>query len=331
MRASLRFFNLMQRIGNKMHEITSMMSLVDTRNVLDLCMISDEYSALALKFNPQASVSEATLSKKYENHKLFVRDDFRDASVRVWQDDLTSLVKDMSIDDDNILERHSNFENFQKNEIWARKRFDLVFCDDQVLRNHSHNMMKSRQRCEARRLICSQLLIALRHIEMKDSMMILLHKIDRWDTVSTIRIFDRFASITLFKLLTAHKFRSSFYLVAKNIQSNNEDALKEIQDWTKSWKNATFHNSTGENACSDYRSEDVILKQQVTKTMNEFDERLITLRENAWKIQKETIEKSSWFKESKIKKKTRTVITNDLAGLSSRIEGNPVTSGRIEQ
>ena len=169
------------------------------------------YGASAPKFNPQASVSGATLTEEHKGHKLFVRDDFRGTSVRVWQGDLTSLVGDMGIDDGNIPERHPDFGDFQKDEVWSGERFDLVFCDGQVIRNHSHDMMESRQRCEARQLTCSQLFIALRHVRVGGSMVELLHKIDRRDTVLTIRTFDRFASITLFKKpLAAHKSRSSF-------------------------------------------------------------------------------------------------------------------------
>ena len=326
-RTSLGFFNLMQRIGNEMHETTGVMSLVHSRNILDLCMAPGGYSASALEFNPQASVSGATLPEEQGGHKLFVRNGFRGASVRVWQGDLTSLVGDMGIDDTNIPERHPDFGNFQKHEVWSEEKFDLVFCDGQVLRNHSHNMVESRQRGEARRLTCSQLLIALRHVRMGGSMVVLLHKIDRWDTVLTIRTFDRFASIALFKPLVAHKSRSSFYLIAKNIQPDHEDALRGIQDWTRSWKDATFHGLTGEDACSDHRSEDVVLKKQVTEAMDEFGERLITLGENPWKIQKEAIENSSWFKGSKTEMELKISTTDGLTGLSSRIEGNPVTSG----
>ena len=299
MKTSQGFFNLMQRIGDEMHDTTGVMSLVDTGNILDLCMAPGGYSASALKVSPQASVSGATLPEEHGGHKLFVRDGFRGASVRVWQGDLTSLVGDMGIDDGNIPERHPDFGDFQKDEVWSGEKFDLVFCDGQVLRNHSHDMAESRQRCEARRLTCSQLLIALRHVRVGGSMVVLLHKIDRWDTVLTIRTFDRVASIILFKPLAAHRSRSSFYLVAQNIQPDHEDALTGIQDWTKSWRDATFHNLTSEDAFSGYRSEDVVFKNQVTEAMDEFGERLITLGETAWKIQKEAIEKSSWFKGSK--------------------------------
>lgn len=89
-----------------------MISLVDTRNILDLCIAPGGYSALALKFNTQASVSGATLPEEHGDHKLFVQDGFRGASVRVWQGDLTSLMGDMGIGDGNIPERHPDFGDF---------------------------------------------------------------------------------------------------------------------------------------------------------------------------------------------------------------------------
>ena len=76
-----------------------------------------------------------------------------------------------------------------------------------------------------------------------------------------------------------------------------------------------FTVSTDEGACSDDRSEDVVLKKQVTEAMDEFGERLITLGENAWKIQKEAIEKSSWFKGSKTERETKTSTADGFAGL----------------
>ena len=208
----------------------------------------------------------------------------------------------MSVDNNDISKKHSDFEKFQKDEIWIEKQFDFVFCDDQIFRNHSQDITKHRQRCETKRLICNQLLIALRHVKIGDSMMILLHKIDSWNTVLTLRVFDRFANIAFFKSLTAHKARSSFYFVVKNIQSHHKNALVAVQDWIKIWKNATFRALTNErrkDAFSNHRDNNTTLKQQITKIMNEFGERLIALKENAWKIQQKTIRTSHWFKEKK--------------------------------
>ncbi|KAL9631193.1 MAG: hypothetical protein Q9164_006021 [Protoblastenia rupestris] len=332
MKTSWGFFNLMQRIGNEMHETMGVMSLAGPGQILDLCMAPGGYSASALKFNPWASVLGATLPEKLGGHKLLLRDGFQGAPVRVWQGDLTSLVGDMGIVDGDIPEEHPDFGKFQKDEVWAGEQFDLVFCDGQVLRNHSQDMAEHRQRCEARRLTCSQLLITLRHIRVGGSMVILLHRIDTWDTVLTLRAFDRFASIALFKPLAAHKARSSFYLVAKNIQPHHKDALVGIQDWTKAWKDATFCALTGEgreDAFPGNRNESTALGQQVTKVIDEFGERLVKLGENTWKIQEEAIRKSPWFKEMKTEESSKASTANGLPDLSSKLENSAGTLDRI--
>lgn len=309
-----------------MQESTGVMSLANPGKILDLCMAPGGYSASALKFNPQASISGATLPEMLGGHKLLVRDRFRGAPIQVWQGDLTSLIGDMGIVNIDISDEHPDFGKFQNDEVWAGEQFDLVFCDGQVLRNHCQNMAEHRQRCEARRLICSQLLIALRHVRVGGSMVILLHKIDSWDTVLTLRAFDQFASIVLFKPLAAHKARGSFYLVAKNVQPHHKDALMAVQDWTKAWEDATFRAWTGEgreDAFSGNRSDSTALSQHVTKVMDEFGERLITLGENAWKTQEEAIRKSYWFKEMKAEESSRAFTANGLPGLSSKLE-NPI-------
>ena len=136
LRVSRGFFNLMQRIGDEMQKSTGVMSLANPGKILDLCMAPGGYSASVLKFNPQASISGATLPEMLGGHKLFVRDRFRGAPIRVWQGDLTSLIGDMGIVNIDIPDEHPDFGKFQKDEVWAGEQFDLVFCDGQVLRNH---------------------------------------------------------------------------------------------------------------------------------------------------------------------------------------------------
>ena len=87
----------MQRIEDEMQESIGVMSLANPGKILDLCMAPGGYSASALKFNPQASVSGTTLPEKLGGHKLFLRNRFRDAPIRVWQGDLMSLTGDIGI------------------------------------------------------------------------------------------------------------------------------------------------------------------------------------------------------------------------------------------
>lgn len=215
---------------------------------------------------------------------------------------------------------------------WVGEQFDLVLCDGQVLRNHSQDMAEHRQRCEVRQLTCSQLLIAPGHVRVGGSMVVLLHKIDSWDTVLTLRAFDQFANIAVFKPLAAHEVWSSFYLVAKNIQPHHEDALVAIQDWTEAWKDATFRALTGEgreDTFPDNRNDCTVLGQQVMKVMDEFGERLVTLGENAKKIQEEAVRKPHWFKEMKVEENSRASTMNGLSDLSSKPENSVGALDRI--
>ena len=111
---------------------------------------------------------------------------------------------------------------------------------EQVLRNHCKNMPDYRQRGEAARLSCSQLLIALRHVKFSGSIVVLMHIIFKWHTILTIQAFDQFSNIEVLKPLFSHKARVSFYLIAKNVKPEHPEALKAIEYWTNCWKNVTL-------------------------------------------------------------------------------------------
>jgi hypothetical protein len=117
---------------------------------------------------------------------------------------------------------------------------------EQVLRNHCKDMPDYRQRGEAARLSCSQLLIALRHVKFGGSIVVLMHIIFKWHTILTIRAFDQFSNIEIFKPLSGHKARGSFYLIAKNVKPEHPEALKAIEYWTDCWKNVTLYAMTHE-------------------------------------------------------------------------------------
>ena len=97
-----------------------------------------------------------------------------------------------------------------------------------------------RQRGEAARLSCSQLLIALRHVKFSGSIVVLMHMILKWHNILTIRAFNQFSDIEIFKPLSSLKARGSFYLIAKNVKPEHPEALKAIAYWTDCWKNVSL-------------------------------------------------------------------------------------------
>ena len=61
-----------------------------------------------------------------------------------------------------------------------------------------------REKSEASRLLTSQLVLALQRISMGGTIVILLHKVDAWDTVALRYTFSKSSSLRLFKPKKKH-------------------------------------------------------------------------------------------------------------------------------
>ena len=51
-----------------------------------------------------------------------------------------------------------------------------------------------------------------------------------WQTMITLRVFDKFANIAFFKSLIAHKIKSSFYFIVKKVQFYDENVFVTIRN-----------------------------------------------------------------------------------------------------
>jgi hypothetical protein len=104
-----------------------------------------------------------------------------------------------------------------------------VLCDGQVLRTHKR--AEYRQSREPLRLTLSQLIFSIKRIQPGGTFIILLHRVDAWYSVDLLQIFDAFSKIQLFKLEKIHAQRSSFYLIAKDVQPSHPKAIKAVEQW----------------------------------------------------------------------------------------------------
>ncbi|KMU83915.1 hypothetical protein CIHG_01699 [Coccidioides immitis H538.4] len=127
---------------------------------------------------------------------------------------------------------------FCRGSLDPREVFDLVICDGQVLR--THDRAAYREEREARRLTLTQLALGVEHVRHGGTIVALLHKIEAWDTVSLLYTFSKFSSVQVFKPQKFHAKRSSFYMVATNIQSQHDEAILAIRKWKTLWRLATF-------------------------------------------------------------------------------------------
>ena len=197
---------------------------------------------------------------------------------------------------------HPDAGNFSTKRPWHDTSFDLVFCDGQVLRTHS--VASYRARKEATRLICSQLILAMQRIKPGGTFIMLLHKSEMWQTIRLLSIFDRIATIRLFKPAKTHATRGSFYLIATNVDPELTAAVEAVAEWKTAWKEATFPDNVDDHDDTEHDNEhmgenaeetDKQNKEEVSELLASFGEHLIELSEHVWRIQKDALKKAPWF------------------------------------
>jgi 23S rRNA U2552 (ribose-2'-O)-methylase RlmE/FtsJ len=126
---------------------------------------------------------------------------------------------------------HPDANNMLPQRFDPCQLFDLILCDGQVLRTHIRAAYREMK--EACRLTVTQLAIGLEHVKSGGSMIVLLHKVEAMNTVSLLYTFSRFSSVKLFKPKKHHAKRSSFYMIATNIQSQHCEAVLAVANWKR--------------------------------------------------------------------------------------------------
>jgi 23S rRNA U2552 (ribose-2'-O)-methylase RlmE/FtsJ len=232
---------MMQQIGDELQESTHALSLTSNYaeevKILDICMAPGGYTSSALKYNCRATVFGITLPPAQGGHEILLRHSKSDIIFL----DVTMLAKEFGVD--IVPPTHPDHSCFLSERPYLGYTFKLIFCDGQVLRTHQRAEYREHQ--EALRLTVSQLILALQRIETGGTMIVLLHKIDSWDSTELLYIFSQFSSVRVFKPRKKHAIRSSFYLIATNVQPNADAAKSAVEMWKRAWWHATFGGNNG--------------------------------------------------------------------------------------
>lgn len=247
-----------------------------------MCAAPGGFLATALRFNPKGRFLAFSLPEAMGGHKVQLQ---RRPNVKLRFMDITMLAADMGVTD--IPAEHPDAANFLPRKFTDGQVFDLILCDGQVLRTHAR--ASYREKREARRLIVTQLALALEHVRPGGTMVVLLHRVESWETVSLLHTFSKFSSIQLFKSQNAHATRSSFYMVTTNIQRRHPDAMSAVEGWKTVWKIATF--GTDE----EYWKMICESESRVGAVLEEFGPQLIELGRDIWGIQARALARAPWL------------------------------------
>lgn len=279
----------MCRIGEEIEESTGAIGLKKPAPyILDLCAAPGGFIATALRYNPAATICGISLPKALGGHPLLVPQGEADPRVTVAFLDITMLGSEFGLDlCQNII------PTLSPHRPYYGQFFDLVFCDGQVLRTHARYRDEKRERFEPKRLACSQMILALQRIREGGTLIMLLHKVEAWDTFQIIYGFSSFASVQLYKPKKFHATRSSFYLIATDVRPNSPAAKIAVETWKAMWKEATI-------GLPDPAQEGVLstssmdMEQEVNRLLGDFGSQLIQLADPIWCVQRNALSRQSW-------------------------------------
>ncbi|CAH0055143.1 unnamed protein product [Clonostachys solani] len=281
------FFRMMKQIAEELHISTDAFSINPPYGrkprILDLCMAPGGYLYTALQKVPGAEALAFSLPTSNGGHQVLLR---QTQGVECRFLDVTMLAADMGTD--TIPASHPESDGFIERQLQAREKFDLVLCDGQVLRTHIRPEYRESQ--EAVRLHTAQLVLGLEHLEPLGTMVVLLHKLEAYRTVSVIRRFSTFSNVKLFKPSKSHCTRSSFYMVATHVQSQHDNAIRAIAEWKTMWNMTTFGTK------EDYLRHAENAKKEEYVQFENFGPELVRLGRDIWRIQRDALARAPFIR-----------------------------------
>ncbi|KAI9698796.1 MAG: hypothetical protein M1836_003906 [Candelina mexicana] len=251
-------------------------SASSTLHVLDLCMAPGAYAAFIMEHYPSARIDAVTLSTAVGGHEVLVEYG-EHTRVDLIEADITAYAADCCIDDrwkDSHLAK-----NLVSSRLYPGQKYDLVICDGKTEQKHLENYEQVKK-LEGVRLKAAQLILGLERMKPGGTLYMLLHNIQNGDTIRLLSQFSRFCEVSVFKPTRWHTSRSSFYLIAKQIQTESEDLQMFVKTCKQAWTDATLENKVTE-----------VTKEEVRILLDLFGTKVIEFGHQIWPVQQKGLEK----------------------------------------
>ncbi|KAJ5491105.1 hypothetical protein N7539_002672 [Penicillium diatomitis] len=256
----LGFFKMGARICSEMQQKEDIIPRPQRTvqlKAFDICMAPGAFSHVILNVNRFAEIRALTLPKQDGGHELLLPNWQTDRRFKVHFLDVTMLPAAMGFPD-LIPTDHPQAVKFSNEFHYKNETFDIVFCDGAVLHTHDRGQETPG---EAVRLSSAQLVLGLQNLKSAGTF--------------------KFARVSLFKPTVSHRNRSSFYLIAKNVETTSPEAKKFLRSHRLKWLRKTVESF-------DLKMPDIEPQEEeepMESIISAIGDELIRLAEPLWKIQ----------------------------------------------
>jgi 23S rRNA U2552 (ribose-2'-O)-methylase RlmE/FtsJ len=292
-------------IGREMDENTSVITLAaadgsQSPRVLDVGIAPGGFAQTVLRKHRDARIRGITLPSEMGGLRIMLPGWRDNLNVRIEFADITMLASEMGRSATSIPTQHPDIAKFSSRRPFQNETFDLVFCGATGAKTQRANASAEHHKShEWLRLATSQLVFALQRLRNQGSLVLVMHRLESFDTTEVIRTFTKCSNVCLFKSKTKHAITSSFYMVAMEVDTQSEEMQSAVVKWKKQWEDATFKSDEALSTCP-RASED-----QVREMLAEFGPQLIDFATPLWKIQADALRASPFLKQSNRTSETR--------------------------
>ncbi|KAI9842466.1 MAG: hypothetical protein M1837_007135 [Sclerophora amabilis] len=282
-------FNMMKIIGRELQDVTQAFSFDRTSTqTLDLCMAPGGFTSITLEEKPTGVVDAFSLPDADEGFRVLVGHGKKDPRVQVHRTDVTMWPGELGVQ--TVPGGHLEPSDFHFGWPFPRQLYDLVICDGQTLRKQP-----ARKEEVDRGVGKDDVNVAERQEVESDrwdrgTLLVLLHRCHKWRIFRLLKAFDSFSDTQLFKPTVFHREKSSFYLIAKNVQPDHEEAIRALRGFRDKWFAATFGFERDATAKDEWLSAD-----EIQSLLLEFGPKFKELARPVWATQAEALRNAKWM------------------------------------
>lgn len=229
-RVKSSFFSMMIKIAEQIHGPAHYLQTPPNARILDLCAAPGWFLKFFLRSRRQVTADAISLPVKKGGHQMLIELKAKNGSLNLHYADVTMFASEIGCTD--VPRGHAEYDQLQ--QVWPfQGEYDLILCDGQNLRGHA--LPEYRQGFEQGRLATAQLAIALNRVREGGTIVMLMHRIGKWITFSTICKLAAFSELTLVKPKPFHAIKSSFYMIAQHVKRNAQHQAT-LEEYQKIWK-----------------------------------------------------------------------------------------------